>query len=48
MTAWLHVDRLIRSITWRTWDDSAWPEVKATLRRALEIRGELARRAWWN
>jgi hypothetical protein len=26
----------------------AWPEVKPVLRRALEMRRQIAREGWWN
>jgi hypothetical protein len=34
---------LIRSITATTWGHEAWPEVKPVLRRALEMRRQIAR-----
>jgi hypothetical protein len=39
---------LIRSITSTTWGREAWPEVKPVLRRALEMRRQIARDGWWN
>jgi hypothetical protein len=39
---------LIRSITSTTWGHEAWPEVKPVLRRALEMRRQIAREGWWN
>jgi hypothetical protein len=37
---------LIRSITSTTWGHEAWPEVKPVLRRAREMRRQIAR-DWW-
>jgi hypothetical protein len=46
---WVKVNLLIRSITQRIWPDEEWRIVKPQLRRALEIRIELARETWrWN
>jgi len=39
---------LIRSITSTTWGREAWREVKPLLRRALEMRRQIARDGWWN
>ena len=40
---WVRVLLLIRSITSTTWGHEAWPEVKPVLRRALEMRRQIAR-----
>jgi hypothetical protein len=40
---WVRVLLLIRSITWTTWGHEAWPHVKPLLRRALEMRRQIAR-----
>ena len=45
---WVRVLLLIRSITSTTWGHEAWPEVKPALRRALEMRRQIAREGWWN
>jgi len=45
---WVRVLLLIRSITSTTWGHEAWPEVKPVLRRALEMRRQIAREGWWN
>jgi hypothetical protein len=45
---WVRVLLLIRSITSATWGHEAWPEVKPVLRRALEMRRQIAREGWWN
>ena len=45
---WVRVLLLIRSITSTTWGAEAWPEVKPVLRRALEMRQQIAREGWWN
>jgi hypothetical protein len=45
---WVKVNLLIRSITSHVWDDRTWPIAKAHLGRALEIRRDLRREAWWN
>ena len=45
---WVRVLLLIRSITSATWGYEAWPEVKPVLRRALEMRRQIARDGWWN
>ena len=39
---WVRVLLLIRSITSTTWGHEAWPEVKPVLRRALEMRRQIA------
>ena len=44
---WVRVLLLIRSITSTTWGHEAWPEVKPVLRRALEMRRQIAREGWW-
>ena len=45
---WVRVLLLIRSITSTTWGHEAWPQVKPVLRRALEMRRQIAREGWWN
>ena len=45
---WVRVLLLIRSITSTTRGHEAWPEVKPVLRRALEMRRQIAREGWWN
>jgi hypothetical protein len=40
---WVRALLLIRSITSTTWGHEAWPEVKPVLRRALEMRRQIAR-----
>ena len=45
---WVRVLILIRSIIWTTWGDERWLEVKPVLRRALEMRRQIARDGWWN
>ena len=45
---WVRVLLLIRSITSTTWGHEARPEVKPVLRRALEMRRQIAREGWWN
>jgi hypothetical protein len=45
---WVRVLLLIRSITSTTWGHEAWPHVKPLLRRALEMRRQIARDGWWN
>jgi hypothetical protein len=45
---WIRVFVLIRSITSTTWGHEAWPLVKSVLRRALEMRRQIARDGWWN
>ena len=45
---WVRVLLLIRSITSTIWGHQAWPEVKPVLRRALEMRRQIAREGWWN
>jgi hypothetical protein len=37
---------LIRSITSNTWGHEAWPQVKPLLRRAVEMRRQIAREGW--
>ena len=45
---WVRVLLLNRSITSTAWGLEAWPEVKPVLRRALEMRRQIARDGWWN
>lgn len=45
---WLKVHLLIRSISQHSWPDEQWRIIKPQLRRALEIRRDLRRQAWWN
>jgi len=45
---WVRVLLLIRPITSTTWGHEAWPQVKAVLRRAMEMRRQIAREGWWN
>jgi hypothetical protein len=45
---WVRVLILIHSITSATWGHEAWPQVKPVLRRALEMRRQIAREGWWN
>jgi hypothetical protein len=39
---------MIRSITSTTWGHEAWPGIEPILRRALEMRRQIARDGWWN
>jgi hypothetical protein len=48
MNPWVRVLLVPRSITSTTWGHEAWPEVKPVLRRALEMRRQIAREGWWN
>jgi hypothetical protein len=48
LVPWVRVLILIRSITSTTWGHEAWPQVKPVLRRALEMRRQIAREGWWN
>jgi hypothetical protein len=45
---WVRVLILIRSITSTTWGHEAWPQIKPILRRALEMRRQIARAGWSN
>jgi hypothetical protein len=45
---WVRVLLLIRSISSTPWGHEAWLEVKPVLRRALEMRRQIAREGWWN
>jgi hypothetical protein len=45
---WVRVLLLIRDIRSTTWGHERWPHVKPLLRRALEMRRQLARDGWWN
>jgi len=45
---WPRLALLIRRILATQWDPAAWPTAKAELRRALEMRRQLARAPWWN
>jgi hypothetical protein len=45
---WVRVLLLIHSITSATWGHEAWPQRKPVLRRALEMRRQIAREGWWN
>jgi hypothetical protein len=49
LSPWLNANVLIRAITSPAWPDEQWRVIKPQLRRALEIRIELAREPWrWN
>jgi len=45
---WVRVVFLIRSITSTDWDDQTRRAVQPLLRRALEMRRQIAREGWWN
>jgi hypothetical protein len=45
---WPRVALLIRRILATQWAPEAWPTAKAELARALALRRQLARAAWWN
>jgi hypothetical protein len=45
---WVRVLLLIRSITSTDRDDTTWRLVQPVLRRALEMRRQIAREGWWN
>jgi hypothetical protein len=45
---WVRVLFLIHSIRSTTWGHEAWPQIKPILRRALEMRRQIARDGWWN
>jgi hypothetical protein len=45
---WVRVLLLIRSITSTEWDDATGRLVQPVLRRALEMRRQIARDGWWN
>jgi len=45
---WVRVLFLIRSITSTEWDDRGRRLVQPILRRALEMRRQIAREGWWN
>jgi hypothetical protein len=38
---------LIHSIRSTTWGHEAWPQIRPILRRALEMRQQIARDGWW-
>ena len=44
----MRVQHLLRSMLGTRWDSETWPTAKAELRRALELRRELAHDRWWN
>jgi hypothetical protein len=45
---WPRLALLVRGILAAQWDETTWPPAKAELRRALELRRQLARAPWWN
>ena len=45
---WIRVLFLIESLTSTSWSVETWPSVKPLLRRALELRRQIAREGWWN
>jgi hypothetical protein len=45
---WVRVLFLIRSITSTDWDERTRRFVQPLLRRALEMRRQIARDGWWN
>jgi hypothetical protein len=44
---WVRVLLLIHSIRSTTWGHEAWPQIRPILRRALEMRQQIARDGWW-
>ena len=48
LLAWVRVLFLIRSITSTEWDDMTGRLAQPILRRALEMRRQIARDGWWN
>jgi hypothetical protein len=44
----LRLTRLVRQALGTRWDAATWPIAKAQLRRALELRREVARAGWFN
>jgi hypothetical protein len=45
---WVRLLFLIRSITSTEWDQMTGRLVQPILRRALEMRRQIAREGWWN
>jgi hypothetical protein len=45
---WVRVLFLVRSIASTDWDDTTGRLVQPLLRRALEMRRQIARDGWWN
>jgi hypothetical protein len=45
---WVRLLFLIRSITSTEWDEMTGRLVQPILRRALEMRRQIAREGWWN
>jgi len=45
---WPRLTLLIRGILAADWDDKTWPQRRLNLRRALQMRRQLARAPWWN
>ena len=45
---WVRVLFLIHSVRSTTWGHEAWSQIKPILRRALEMRQQIARVGWWN
>jgi len=48
LPSWVRVLLSIRSITSTDWDDTTGRLVQLLLRRALEMRRQIAREGWWN
>jgi hypothetical protein len=48
LLSWVRVLLLIRSITSTDWDDPTRRLVQPILRRALEMRRQIAHEGWWN
>jgi hypothetical protein len=45
---WVRLLLLIHDLRSTTWGHARWPHVKPRLRRALEMRRQIARDGWWN
>jgi hypothetical protein len=45
---WVRVLLLIHSTRSTRWGHEAWPQIKPVLRRALEMRRQIAQEGWWN
>jgi hypothetical protein len=45
---WVRLLLLILDLRSTTWGHARWPHVKPRLRRALEMRRQIARDGWWN
>jgi len=45
---WLRINRVLRTMLHTHWSAEAWAQVRVELRKALALRSEIRRAAWFN